>query len=628
MHRWAALLALAVVLVASQGWPRDAAAAAPAYDGQPRFDTALFSIKGPDNAAAQEFTTDDSRVEKASLYLASRAASGTVTVEVRTAREDPGSAISSSTRDLAQLGGGGAGWLDFPLGADVTPGTTYYLFAQATTTESKAIAWHGTRSPVGGSLTSWNYDLPVLGGWRAYTTRTAFFVNPAGAEGCGDPDACYRAVPDHVFAASTAGLYSNGKTTEAITPVQAYGSEYVRDSNVLRLPSGRWRYLPAGGTEPVTVHANDPGARRQISESRAWLKRGTVPGRTGPQRKAAARALLSMRALVQPNGASAAAWYSIWKYSWPRDSSYVAAALAHTGHTEDAYRILTYNASTQRPDGTWEARTTLDGAGPPDSRHWQLDANGWVPWSTWQWYQAAPRQTRDADLEKLYPAIEKAADYAAASLDGDGLPPASPDYWELGTGTPNIGTAAPLLSGLNAAADLARALGHDDHAATWAEAAGKLSAAIAERFAPLGYPRTVDGLHGRDSAAAFMAPPFNTAPADLRDALDSTYDALLRPNGGVVPGDDPGHDWGTSTWTPSTSFFGLAWAGLGEREKAGRVLDWVLSKRNVLGELPEKVDDDGNPASVVPLGWTDSLFVLTLLQLDRDDALPVPPRAR
>ncbi|MEO3843171.1 hypothetical protein [Streptomyces sp. B22F1] len=58
------------------------------------------------------------------------------------------------------------------------------------------------------------------------------------------------------------------------------------------------------------------------------------------------------------------------------------------------------------------------------------------------------------------------------------------------------------------------------------------------------------------------------------------------------------------------------------------MLDWVLSKRNVLGELPEKVDDDGNPASVVPLGWTDSLFVLTLPQLDRDDALPVPPQAR
>ncbi|WP_052770594.1 hypothetical protein [Streptomyces sp. CNQ-509] len=68
----------------------------------------------------------------------------------------------------------------------------------------------------------------------------------------------------------------------------------------------------------------------------------------------------------------------------------------------------------------------------------------------------------------------------------------------------------------------------------------------------------MDGLHGRDGAAAFMAPPFNTAPADLPDALDSTHDALLRPNGGVVPGDDPGHDWGTSTWTPSTSFFGLA----------------------------------------------------------------------
>ncbi|MFJ9342203.1 hypothetical protein ACIRP0_23315 [Streptomyces sp. NPDC101733] len=36
--------------------------------------------------------------------------------------------------------------------------------------------------------------------------------------------------------------------------------------------------------------------------------------------------------------------------------------------------------------------------------------------------------------------IVKAADHAAASLDEDGLPPASPDYWEL---PPRASSAPP-----------------------------------------------------------------------------------------------------------------------------------------------------------------------------------------
>jgi GH15 family glucan-1,4-alpha-glucosidase len=123
-----------------------------------------------------------------------------------------------------------------------------------------------------------------------------------------------------------------------------------------------------------------------------------------------------------------------------------------------------------------------------------------------------------------------------------------------------------------------------------------------------------------------MAPPFNDPPADLPTALDTTYQALLRPNGGVVPGNDPDFDWGNVTWTPSTSFFALAWAGLAERGKAQAALDWVLSKRNNLGELPELVDGNGNPASTVPLAWTGSLLILTLVQL-QDHSIKTPPPA-
>ncbi|MEU2389566.1 hypothetical protein [Streptomyces sp. NPDC007369] len=454
--------------------------------------------------------------------------------------------------------------------------------------------------------------------------RPGFLVGPAGHQGGGHGDTVGSYAPLSALAAPTVGLLANTTTAVGVPPATAKAARYVGQSNVLRLPSGWWAYLPAGRTSPAVVPRDHPAARRQIAQSRAWLAAGRVPGRTPAQRAAAERALLSMRALLRPNGAVAAGWTAGWKYSWPRDSSFVSAAFAHTGHDAEAFRILRYSAVTQRKDGTWEARTKLDGSGPPDGRRWQLDANGWVPWAVWQWYRTAPRDTRRARLATLYPMIRKAADHAAASLRADGLPPASPDYWELMTTTANIGTAAPLLAGLNASADLAREAGRPGDAARWAGAARRLSAGIAARFAPLGYQRTVDGRHGRDSAVAFMAPPFNAAPAGLPRALDSTYRALLLPNGGLTPGNDPTAPWGGNAWTPSTAFFALAYAGMGQRVRAERVLDWVLSKRNALGELPEKVDREGRPASIAPLAWTGAITVLSLVALE-GRALPTPP---
>lgn len=439
--------------------------AAVSYEGQARHETALFSVKATNNAAAQAFTVNGSRLTRLSVYLSSGAATGTVTAQVRRVRDDAGSVVASKTLNLAALGGAGAGWLEFPVSAAVTAGATYYLFVQATTAESRPIAWYGTLQSVPGSLTSWNYDRSYWGGWHAYASRLAFHVNPTGSERCGETEPCY--VPASALAARTAGLLTNGVDTEAVLPSFAVGASYVDGSNVLRLPSGRWRYLPTGSSASRVVAADDPGALAQIDENRAWLAAGQVPGTTAVRRAAVQRALLSMRALLKPNGAFAAGWSPAWEYSWPRDGAFAAAAFAATGHDEEAYRILGYDARTQRADGTWEARTKLDGSGPPDARKWQLDGNGWVPWATWQWYEAAPAGDRDERLRTLYPMVRKAADYAARSLGPDGLPPASPDYWELDTATTNIGTAAPLLAGLNASADLAARLGMGEDAQRW-----------------------------------------------------------------------------------------------------------------------------------------------------------------
>lgn len=364
--------------------------------------------------------------------------------------------------------------------------------------------------------------------------RPVFFVRPLGHQSHGDAEGRYA--PLSMLVAPTIGLLSNTTAVEGVTPAVAGGARYVERSHVLRLLSGRWKYLPGGRTASVVVPPEDPTARLQIAESRDWLAAGRVPGNTATQRAAAERALLAMRALLRPNGAMAAGWTPGWTYSWPRDSSFASAAFAHTGHDAEAYRILRYSAATQRKDGTWDARTELDGSGPPDSRRWQLDANGWVPWATWQWYRTAPPAARRARLAALYPMIRKAADRSAASLGPDGLPPASPDYWEVMTTSTNIGTAAPLLAGLHAAADLADALDRPGDAARWSGAAGRLSTGISRTFAPLGYQRTVDGQHGRDSAVAFMAPP-STRP---RPTCPGRWTPRTRhcccPTGGSLPG--------------------------------------------------------------------------------------------
>ncbi|MET9470186.1 hypothetical protein ABZY44_36415 [Streptomyces sp. NPDC006544] len=477
------------------------------------------------------------------------------------------------------------------------------------------------------ALTSVAVPVCVTGG---HAGRRAGPARPLPVEAAGSPgrqtrvaaELRYASLPAH--AAPTVGLLSNTTAVEGVPPSVATGARYVEGSSVLRLASGRLKYLPDAGTTSAVVAPGHPPAWRQITRSRAWLASGRVPGSSPTQRAAAERALLAMRALLRPNGAMAAGWSPGWDYSWPRDSGFAAAAFAHTGHDAEAYRILRYSSATQRGDGTWEARTKLDGSGPPDRRRPQLDANGWVPWATWQWYRTAPEATRRARLGLLYPMIRKAADHAAGSLRQDGLPPASPDYWELMPSATTIGTAAPLLAGLNSAADLAREAGRPEDAARWERSARRLSSAIAARFAPLGYRRTADGRHGHDSAVAFMAPPFNAAPAGLSGALDDTYGALLLPNGGLTPGNDRTAPWGATAWTPSTALFALAWAATGRPDRAGRVMEWVLSKRNSLGELPEKVNGAGGPAAVAPLAWTGSITLLSLVALD-GTALPTPP---
>ncbi|MCP9950718.1 glycoside hydrolase family 15 protein [Actinomadura madurae] len=410
-----------------------------------------------------------------------------------------------------------------------------------------------------------------------------------------------------------------------LPPDQADGASYLPDSSVIKLADGRIRLIPSGGDTPVTVGASDPRVARAVRSDSAWLAQGTIPGGPdGSHRDMAARALLDLRLLTRPNGASLASWYSKWRYCWPRDSAFTVAAFTVTGHTSEARRVLRFLARAQNENGMWAARYNADGTAVADGRAPQLDSLGWVLWAAW-FYRV---QSRDAgELPALWPMVRRAADHLARSLDAEGLPPASSDYWERDhrreqdPRRPTLGVVGPALAGLRAAADLAGMRGEGGKAAEWRHAARRVSDAVDRQFAPYGYPRSPIPGGLMDTSVTFLAPPFAHPDPGVTVAIGDAARKQALPNGGVLPGERWSGDPDVA-WTPETALFGLNAAASGRTGDALSRLAWLSAHRTSLGVLPEKVGVTGKPAGPAPLGWTASLVLLSLSALERP--LPIP----
>lgn len=365
----------------------------------------------------------------------------------------------------------------------------------------------------------------------------------------------------------------------------------------------------------------DPRALASAATDRAWLAAGTVPGASTRHAEMVTGALLDLHALTSPDGALVAAPYRKWAYVWPRDASFGAAALAVTGHTDDALAVLRHLQGLQGADGTFQARYLPDGSGRvPDARAPQSDGAGWVLWATGQLLAALPDDgARAQAVAELTPLVDRSSAFIRRqTATSTGLPPASSDYWEVRPRRLTLGTAAPLLAGLESAADIYAAVGRQADAEVTAAAADRLRAAIRHGFGRTGYPREL-GRRLPDAATAFLLPPFQ--PEALVGAVGAwrgSVALMSRPAGGVAPGAG-WRDDGIS-WTPQTSLYAYVAASIGDRESAEQWLDWLDRHRTPSGALPEKVLADGAPAAVAPLAWTCALVVLAVHALDAADA--------
>jgi len=356
------------------------------------------------------------------------------------------------------------------------------------------------------------------------------------------------------------------------------------------------------------------------------------------------QALADLDALTQPNGATLAGWDGPWRFVWPRDASFAAAAHCSVGQYSAAAKVLGFLDGVRPGSGRWEARYFADGSGhPEDGRAGQLDGSGWVLWATWFCRGAG-------DLAQYWPMVKESGDQIAAELGADGLPGASPDYWERPESDVTLGTIAPLLTGLRSGIDIARTLGRSAEISSWQGALDRLSAATDRDFAP-DYPRTPadavsnletgiggDTTHGQsgiggdsaggligiggaaDAIVTVLGPPFAPERPEVTAAIERTHDVLTQPNGGVTPNEE----WRADgvAWTPQTALFALSAAARGDRATATTLLNWLDTHRTSKGALPEKVNRNLQPAGEAPLGWTSALVVLTLSALN--GPLPAP----
>ncbi len=329
-------------------------------------------------------------------------------------------------------------------------------------------------------------------------------------------------------------------------------------------------------------------------------------------------------------------------FVWPRDLAYNVLSLLAAGRGDLARPALRWLAREQAPEGLWLQRYWTDGSLAPSWGLHQLDETGVVVFA----YEAAWRSLGDAALDReLWPSARAAGDFLCGFLDPEtGLPLPSVDLWEQTDGQ-HAYSAAATYGGLAACA--AMAARHEPALeARYRDAAVRVRAAIdaylwseehgrylrsrwVGRSDELGdepppifdrrlrYPtravRSVDRDDPRvDSSLLGLSWPFRAVDPGsqrMRATVAAVERELGLPDGGVLRHEGDTYAGG-NPWLISTLWLGLAQRQAGDAAGWSRSLEYALARQTPLGLLPEQVTESGDPAWVVPLGWSHAMLVL------------------
>lgn len=342
-------------------------------------------------------------------------------------------------------------------------------------------------------------------------------------------------------------------------------------------------------------------------------------------------------------------------FVWPRDLGFVVLSFLAARRGDLAVPALRWLAREQAPEGLWLQRYWTNGSLAPSWGLHQLDETGMVVFA----YEAAWRELGDAALDReLWPSARAAADFLCGFLDPEtGLPLPSVDLWEQTDGQHSY-SAAATFGGLVAAAAMAsrhepglearyretaervragieRYLWSEEHGrylrSRWVGRSDELGEEPPSVFdRALRYPtravRSVDREDARvDSSLLGLSWPFRAVDPDsprMRATIEAVERELRLDDGGVLRHEADDYAGG-NPWLISTLWLGLAERQAGDHAGLHASIAYALARQTALGLLPEQVTRDGDPAWVVPLGWSHAMLILAArpeLSLVRDGA--------
>ena len=335
-----------------------------------------------------------------------------------------------------------------------------------------------------------------------------------------------------------------------------------------------------------------------------------------------------------------------YAFCWCRDAAFITQALDAAGLYQDTTRFYEWAVRVQETEGFWHQRYHMNGSLAPS---WgiQIDETGSVLFGMLCHYNI----TRDSlFLEKMWPAVVKAADFLAGFLDPEtDLPKPTFDLWEERKGEHTYSTAA-VIAGLQAAAEMGRLLGAAvETTRGWLQCAEKILQAMGKvlvdeetgiflrsvrvklnpwgkepsdqtvciQVNPKGYSWEVS-ITDKKMDISLLGPaiPFGVLKPDapsVRKTAALLEKLLSCEKAGGLMRYEQDHYAGGNPWIIATLWMGMYHLETGEVKKAEDYLSWSIRCRTHLDLLPEQVDrNDGRPAWVIPLTWSHAMFVLAL----------------
>lgn len=345
-----------------------------------------------------------------------------------------------------------------------------------------------------------------------------------------------------------------------------------------------------------------------------------------------------------------------YSFCWGRDAAFITTALDKAGLGSLSDRFYDWTLTAQAPDGSWQQRHYHDGSLAP-SWGLQIDEGSSIIWGMWQHYL---EQQDQAFANRVWPAVERGAEFLISYLDPDsGLPMPSIDLWEEREASHTYSSAA-VYGGLTAAASFAKLANRHDLAEQWTAAAQRIAEKIAaehwneERGSFYrGLNLTVDKYRYEQSIAsgsegsvtAFtkgyekyklrhdtivdvsllgIAVPFGAISPEheyMKQTADTIEQLLTVPGVGGIKRYEDDHYIGGNPWILTTLWLAHYRIQTGQLDEARQLIDWAIQHRTETGLLPEQVDKNtGETAWVVPLTWSHAMFVLAIFMLAEAEA--------